>query len=143
MNSIDKMSALGYCTRMGEKIAMASNLLKKSDDMVIQGCPYVDELIDLENKVAYVCDAIKNFIKPPKSEICDSVIQPQNFVEMGDYDLDSLKGSIRSKSSEEEEKTEKKNKKKRNKKKAKAVDFQIAKKEESNPSTAANAPTFA
>ena len=76
MNSIDKMAAVGCCTRMGEKLSMARNLIKKADCMVIQGCPYVDELIDLEKKVAYVCDAIKNFIKPPKSEIGESVIQP-------------------------------------------------------------------
>ena len=133
MISIDKKSALGYCQRMKETIAMTMNSIEKAHPQVIQGCPLNGELIDLEKKVAYVCDAIKNFIKPPKSEICDSVIQPQNFVEMGDYDLDSLKGSIRSKSSdEEEEKTEKKKKKKRNKKKkeAKVKDFSIAQKEE-------------
>ena len=137
MNSIDKMSALGYCTRMGEKLTMARNLIKKSDGMVIQGCPFVEELIDLENKVAYVCDGIKNFIKPPESEICESAIQSQNFAELGDYDLDYPKGSIQSKSSDEEEdKTEKKKKKKRNKKKkeAKLKDFSIDKKEESKQS---------
>ena len=124
MNSIDKMAAVGCCTRMGEKIAMAKNLIKKADGMVIQGCPYVDELIDLENKVAYVCDAIKNFVKPPESEICESAIQPQNFAELGDYDLDSPKGSIQSKSSDQEEE-------KTNIEKAKAVVFSFAKKVES------------
>ena len=98
MNSTDKKSALGYFQRILEKLTITQNKTKKARPSVIQGCPYVDELIDLEKKVAYVCDAIKNFIKPPKSEIGESVIQPQNFVEnLGDYDLDSPQGSIRSK----------------------------------------------
>ena len=74
--------------------------------------------------MAYVCDAIKNFMEPPESEISESANQPPNFVELSDYELYSLKGSIQSKSSDKEEKSEKKNIKK-----VKAVDSSIAKKE--------------
>ena len=67
--------------------------------------------------MASVCGTIKNIIKPPEeseSEICESALQPQNFVDLDDYGLDSPKGSIQSKSSgEEEEKTEMKKKKKK------------------------------
>ena len=63
--------------------------------------------------MAYVCDAIKNFMEPPESEISESANQPKNdFVELSDYGLDSPKGSIQSKSSDKEEKSEKKNIKK-------------------------------
>ena len=82
--------------------------------------------------MAYLFDDIDNFIEPPdESEICESAIQQQNFVELSDNDLDSPKGSIQSKQSsdEEEEKTEKKKEKK--KKEAKVKDFSIAKKVES------------
>ena len=73
--------------------------------------------------MAYVCDAIKNFMEPPESEISESANQPKNdFVELSDYELYSLKGSIQSKSSDKEEKSEKKNIKK-----VKAVDLSIAK----------------
>ena len=54
--------------------------------------------------MAYLFDDIDNFVEPPdESEICDSVLQPQNFA-LGDNDLDSPEGSIQSKSSDEEEK---------------------------------------
>ena len=80
--------------------------------------------------MAYLFDDIDNFVEPPdESEICESAIQQQNFVELNDNELDSPKGSIQSKSSDEEEK--KTEKKKEKKKEAKVKDFSIAKKVES------------
>ena len=39
MLSIDKKSALDYCQRMEETIAMTMNSIEKAHPLVIQGCP--------------------------------------------------------------------------------------------------------
>ena len=38
MNNIDKKSALDYCQRMEETIAITKNSIKKAHPLVIQGC---------------------------------------------------------------------------------------------------------
>lgn len=96
---------------MCEKLAMAMNLVKKAEETLIKGCPYVDDLIDLEKRVSAICLSIKDFIKPSESGIGESLLQPQNltFPEKT-VDFDSLIGSIRSKSSGGEEAKEEKKK---------------------------------